>query len=173
MMAQVGNTADEASLLRQAATGSTKAFLRLVRAYDPAVLNLAVRVAGAEHARQIYRDVFVELHRELGSIEPGTLRNHIYRLAARVCLKHLQQVRRSGERPARGTEHLDWVLRTVTPLERIVFELRHHERLGLREVSEALDISVAAAKAAFVRISGRLHCALARVSGRQGCTEFS
>jgi RNA polymerase sigma-70 factor (ECF subfamily) len=169
-----GNTAAEVSLLREAAAGSVKAFLRLVRAYDGAVLNLAVRVADSEeHARRVYREVFVELHHDLGSIEPGTLRTHIYRLAAQVCLKHLQQGSAYGREHTSGPGSLDRALRTASPRDRIVFELRHYERLGLHEVSEMLDISAAAAKAAFVRVSLRLRCNLARTSGRQGCTEFS
>ena len=174
MTAHVGNTAGEASLLREATAGSTKAFLQLVRAYDGAVLNLAVRVTCCEEqARHIYREVFVEVHRDLGSIEPGTLRNHIYRLAGRACLEHLRQGRVHGGENMPGVEPLYRVLQTVTPREHIVFELRHYERLGLNEVGEMLDISVAAAKAEFGRVNGRLRCALARTSGRQGCTEFS
>jgi RNA polymerase sigma-70 factor (ECF subfamily) len=168
MKAHVSNSADEVSLLRDAAAGSNDAFLQLVRAYDGAVLNLAVRVAGSgEHARHVYREVFLKLHRDLVSIEPGTLRNHIYRLAAQVCLNHLRQGRVYGGEHALEVEPLDRTLRTIRPRERIVFELRHYERLGLREVSETLDISVAAAKVAFVRASGRLRCALASTSGRQ------
>jgi RNA polymerase sigma-70 factor (ECF subfamily) len=173
MMVRFRNQPGEASLLAEAIAGSTKAFLQLVRPYDGAVLSLAMRVAGhGEQARQIYGKVFLQLHRELGFLKPGSLGKQIYRLAALACLQHLQQAAFSNIDGAASTEPVEQALRTIMPRDRVIFELRHYEQLDLEEVSNVLDISPTVARAAFARTAARLGRALAPTTDKLPCKEF-
>lgn len=168
MSARVRRMPDEITLFQQAVAGSADAFLQLVCKYDRPILNLAVRVAGSSaRARHIYREVFLELHRNLPRIEPRALRKWVYRLAAQACLQHLRQTRVSSVEPVFGMEPLERAMQRITPRTRLVFELRHYERLDLNEVSRILDITPGAARTDLASAMGRLRDVLEPTPDRQ------
>ncbi len=88
---------EEGGLVEQALTraraGQTDAFRRLVRAHQGAVYGLALRLLGVrEDAQELSQDVFLLLHRHLGSIiSPLHLR---FWLRRTVCHRAIDRLRR-------------------------------------------------------------------------------
>jgi DNA-directed RNA polymerase specialized sigma24 family protein len=154
-------TPDDLSPLRDAAGASDDGFLRLVHAYDQMVLRFAMRVTGSsEEARRIYLDVFLKLRRAVAGVRPADLRLWIYRAAAQACLEHVPRRSASRSSLAAVADPLVRVIESLTPHERLVFELRRYERLDFDEVGHALNATPAAVKSMFVRTMGRLRNAL-------------
>jgi len=130
--------------------GQLEAFHELVQSFDRPLLQLALRITGAEPAAQsIYCDAMLKLYASLGGVESEySLRLCAYRILASLCLEYLQTIRAS-------------ILPTsLAPRERIVFELRHYQGLDLRTVGEVLDTTEELARNVLIRASGKLRNAL-------------
>jgi RNA polymerase sigma-70 factor, ECF subfamily len=143
------NKTDEARLIRAAQQGQLEAFHQLVQSIDRPMLRLALRITGAEHAaRSIYCEAMVKLYASLGGVESEcSLRLCAYRILASLCLEYLQ------------TERASMPLISLSPRERIVFELRHYQGLDLRTVGEVLDTTEEVARNVLVRASQKLRAA--------------
>src|ERR1700675_4589138 len=102
-----------ARLVRAAQRGSGEAFQQLAHGCDHPILRLALRITGSEQeAQSIYRETFVELQGELGSIRSDDrVCLGAYCAAARLCLEYLRtRHARNPKRPA---------LDTLSPHERL------------------------------------------------------
>ncbi len=178
--------ADRALVLR-AQRGDTQAFAELFRRHSKPMVNFAYRYVGdRSRAEELAQDVFLKLHRTLGTYTPTSkFTTYLYRVAANHCLNEL----RRGEyrtRPLRGapeSEPVDPVdLGTPRPdemaaareLERAVAEalagLPERERLarvlcrfqGLpyREIAAAMETTESAVKSLIHRATVALAEAL-------------
>jgi RNA polymerase sigma-70 factor, ECF subfamily len=144
------NTPNEERLIQAAQDGNLKAFQQLVHGFDRQMLHLALRITGLEQAaRSIYCETMLKLYANLGEVESEcSLRLCAYRILANLCLEHLQ------------TERASMLLTSLSPRERIVFELRHYQGLDLRTVGEVLDTTEEVARSVLVRASHKLRAAL-------------
>jgi RNA polymerase sigma-70 factor (ECF subfamily) len=122
----------------------------LVHGFDRPMLHLALRITGAEPAAQsIYCDAMSKLYASLGGVESEcSLRLCAYRILASLCLEYLE------------TERASMLLPSLSPRERIVFELRHYQGLDLRTVGEVLDTTEEVARNVLVRARHKLRATL-------------
>jgi RNA polymerase sigma-70 factor (ECF subfamily) len=137
-------------LIQAAQNGNLQAFQQLVHGFDGPMLNLALRITGAEQAaRSLYCESMLKLYANLAGVESGSsLRLCAYRILVTLCLEYLQRERASMQ------------LTSLSPRERIVFELRHYQGLDLRTVGEVLDTTEEVARSVLVRASHKLRCAV-------------
>jgi len=144
------NTLNEEKLIQAAQNGNVQAFQQLVHAFDGPMLHLALRITGAEQAaRSLYCESMSKLYANLAGVESlCSLRLCAYRILATLCLEYLQ------------TERASMLLTSLSPRERIVFELRHYQGLDLRTVGQVLDTTEEVARSVLVRASHKLRCAV-------------
>ena len=126
-------------------------------------------------AEELAQDVFLQLHRNLGSIEsPAHLTNWLRRVMTQRCIDH---VRRARRRPRVGLDDApelsvaavepdpfleSWLERQIARLperSRMIVILRFQEELEPAEIAEAMGIPVGTVKS-------NLHRALASMRGR-------
>lgn len=149
---------DEASLVRRAKEGDTRAFDELVGLYGRTVYNLALRMVGnREDARDLTQSTFLKAWRGLGSFETSRrFFSWLYRIALNESLSFLRN-RRGGEAlderaedPAptpeddlRASERCDTVQAALMRLsegERQILVLHYYGQLSYAELSELLDV---------------------------------
>jgi DNA-directed RNA polymerase specialized sigma24 family protein len=122
------NRTNEARLIRAAQQGQLEAFHQLVQSIDRPMLQLALRITGAEFAaRSIYCETMSKLYASLDEVE------------------YLR------------TERASTLLTSLSPRERIVFELRHYQGLDLRTVAEVLDTTEEVARNVLLRARQKLY----------------
>jgi RNA polymerase sigma-70 factor, ECF subfamily len=186
----------DCSLIRQAQGGNQAAFEQLVRAYDQAVLRLALRLTGSQRdAQDIHQEAFIRVYKKLDGFRfECSFSTWIYRIATNLCLDHLRRNRTrrrnnaievndedllnqlSDDRPANNPEqqlldqelgaHISRALQRLTPRERVVFDLRHFQGLNLQSVSQILNTSEGSVKMTFFRATRKLRCQLERYTKR-------
>jgi DNA-directed RNA polymerase specialized sigma24 family protein len=124
-------------------------FLQAVRKYDRAVLRLALAITGDEDAvSTIYQEVFLTIRRSIASLpSERSLQVAVYRIAANLCLEHLGRARRMDG--------------SLTPHERIVFELRHYHGVRLELIGEILETSEDTARSTMVRALAKMRNTMA------------
>jgi RNA polymerase sigma-70 factor (ECF subfamily) len=144
------NLTNEDRLIRAAKRGQLEAFHQLVQSFDRPLLQLALRITGAEQpARCIYCKAMLKLYASLGGVESEcSLHLCAYRILTSLCLEYLQ------------TERANMLLSSLSPRERMVFELRHYQGLDLRTVGEVLDTTEEVARNTLVRATHKLRTAL-------------
>jgi RNA polymerase sigma-70 factor (ECF subfamily) len=177
----------DAALVLQAQRGDAQAFAELFRRHSRSMVNFAYRYVGDRgRAEELAQDVFLKLHRSLGTYVPTSrFKTFLYRVAANHCLNEL----RRGEyraRPLRGVDPQDPVdavdLETPQPdemaaareLEAGVAEaiaaLPERERLALvlcrfqglpyRDIALAMETTESAVKSLIHRATAALADAL-------------
>lgn len=84
---------EEADLIRAAQQGDTDAFEQLVRAYDQAVLRLAMGLLRSpEDARDVYQEAFLRVYRNLHSFRfDCSFYTWLYRIVTNICLDYLRK----------------------------------------------------------------------------------
>jgi RNA polymerase sigma-70 factor (ECF subfamily) len=185
-------TDQDRSLIRAAQGGNHFAFEQLVRAYDQAVLRLALRITGSESdAQDVYQEAFLKIYMKLDGFRfECSFSTWVYRIATNVCLDQLRRKRVraehgpmesnvdnffsqvSDDKPVNNPEqqlllqelgvHIADALRRLTPRERLVFELKHFQGLKLHQVSQILDCSEPAVKTRWFRATKKLRLNLTR-----------
>jgi RNA polymerase sigma-70 factor (ECF subfamily) len=155
------NTLNDKRLIHAAQKGSLEAFQQLVHGFDQPVLHFALRVTGTEQvARSIYWNAISGVYAGLAGFQcECALSLCAFRIVANLCLDYLRgdRGRAVSERPG---GKLGSILGTLSPRERIVFELRHYQGLELRTVSKLLDMTEEAARNILVRAGHKLRAAL-------------
>jgi RNA polymerase sigma-70 factor (ECF subfamily) len=151
-------TSDDERLSR-ARAGDAGAFAEIVRRHQSSVFSLAWRMLGQwDQAEELAQDVFLQLHRSLGSIESA---NHLrFWLRRVVCHRAIDRTRqRSREpvsslndvpEPACAGEPRDPILRrrltaavgTLSVAARSVVLLRYQEDLDPTEIARVLDMPI-------------------------------
>ncbi len=95
---------DEASLIRQAQRGDTRAFNVLVRAHQSTVYNVAYRILGeSEAAADVAQEAFLNAYRAIGTFDGGSFRAWLMRITTNACYDHLRYQQR---RPATSLEDM-------------------------------------------------------------------
>lgn len=179
---------DEARLAGRLAAGDASAFRELVTAFRRKVYGLAYEMtrnhADAEDISQV---TFMKIHRSIGTFKPGLgLRTWIYQIAHNSAIDHIRKkpffaaepqlspasAPRPGDPadPSAGPEQeaetaslrrrIDEAMSEFSEREQAVFVLRHYHELKLKEIAEALDISLGTAKSYLFRSLRKLQKAL-------------
>ena len=155
------NTTVDKNLIHAAQRGSPEAFHQLVRGFDWPVLQLALRITGTEAAAQsIYSETMLRMHARLAAFQcECSLYLYVYGIVAQLCLDYLCGDRgRTAEGIASGKTGS--VLISLSPRERLVFELRHYQGLDLSTVSQVLNITEELARSVLLRACHKLSTAL-------------
>jgi RNA polymerase sigma-70 factor (ECF subfamily) len=192
----VESTDQHGLLIRAAQGGNHIAFEQLVRAYDQAVLRLALRITGSQSdAQDVHQEAFLKIYKKLNGFRfECAFSTWVYRIATNVCLDLLRRKRArpegspiesnvdnffsqvSDDKSVNNPEqqllrqelgaHIARALRRLTPRERLVFELKHFQGLKLQQVSEILECSEPAVKTSLFRATKKLRLNLARYAKR-------
>lgn len=170
---------DEARMADRLIAGDPSAFRDLVTAYQRKVYGLAYEMtrnhADAEDISQV---TFMKIHRSIGTFKPGLgLRTWVYQIAHNSAIDHLRKKSffpaearpslSSGSGfddpadPSAGPEQeaetaglrrrIDQALAGFSEREKAVFILRHYHDLKLKEIAEALHVSLGTAKSYLFR----------------------
>jgi RNA polymerase sigma-70 factor (ECF subfamily) len=170
--------------------GDRDAFGPLAKRYSPAVFRAACRICGSEaDAEDVVQEALIRAYRKLDHFESrANFGTWLYRIGVRCALDRLaahrgqEQVRvaeqtdpEEGEiqiaSSAAGPEQLllsaeleamrGLAMRSLSPVERTAFVLRHLEGCGIGEIAEALGVQPSAAKQAVFRAVEKLRIRLA------------
>jgi RNA polymerase sigma-70 factor (ECF subfamily) len=172
-------TSDDERLSR-ARAGDAGAFAEIVRRHQASVCSLAWRMLGMrDQAEELAQDVFVQLHRSLGTIESA---DHLrFWLRRVVCHRAIDRVRQRARElvsplhempePVSRDDSRDPILRrrlnaalaTLSPAARSVMLLRYQEDLDPTEIARVLDMPLNTVKSHLKRSLA----ALRRVLGWQ------
>ncbi len=186
---------DNSVLIRQAQAGDAFAFEQLVRAYDRAVLRLALHITGSEQdAQDIYQEVFLRAFQSLPRFRfECSFYTWLYRITSNLCLDYLRRRHRlqkhfsvlvspEGEErealdlvPDSAPDHdperqlisgelrlrIKRALGTLSPRERVVFDLKHAHGLRLRTIADILKTSEGAVRNTLFRATQKLRGCLA------------
>jgi RNA polymerase sigma-70 factor (ECF subfamily) len=92
----------EVDLIRAAQRGDSDAFEQLVRAYDNAVLRMALNLLRSEEdARDVYQEVFLRVYRNLSRFRfDCAFSTWLYRIVANLCLDQIRRRKVRKEEPA-------------------------------------------------------------------------
>jgi RNA polymerase sigma-70 factor, ECF subfamily len=150
-------SADE--LLSRARAGESPAFAALVRRYQRPVYSIALRMLYDRHkAEDLAQEVFLQLHRMLGSIESDAhLAFWLRRVTAHRAIDRIRQepkyeIAPLNEADAVASEQGDddpllrrrlgeWVAQ-LAPIPRAVVLLRYQEDLDPVDIARTLDMSI-------------------------------
>jgi RNA polymerase sigma-70 factor, ECF subfamily len=186
---------DNSLLIREAQGGDAAAFEQLVRAYDRAVLRLALHITGSEQdAQDIYQEVFLRAFQSLPRFRfECSFYTWLYRITSNLCLDYLRRRHRLQKHfsvmvspDGQEREALDLVpdsapahdperqlisgelrlrikraLGTLSPRERLVFDLKHSHGLRLRTIADVLKTSEGAVRNTLFRATQKLRGCLA------------
>jgi RNA polymerase sigma-70 factor (ECF subfamily) len=176
----------ELELVAKAAAGDDDAFRTLVERHGRMVYGLAYRItAEAASAEDVVQETFMRAHRALhrfdGRAQFSTWLHRIATNAALDVTRHRRvrsEVAYEGDDaidpapsadpgPDRVAESadlkraLDRAMKSLSPLERLAFVLRHHEGCGTAEIGDRLGLTGLAARQAVFRAVRKLRQALA------------
>jgi RNA polymerase sigma-70 factor, ECF subfamily len=170
------------NMLSAAVAGDEQAFVELTAPLRRRLHVHCYRMLGSVHdADDALQETMLRAWRGIGSFEPrGQLSSWLYRIATNVCLRMLEQRRRTPaavdahlepypdvllepETPEDEAERREAVglafvaaMQLLSPRQRAVLVLRDVLDWSAREVADALGVSVAAANSALQRARDRL-----------------
>lgn len=131
--------AAEERLVAEAQRGSLEAFNRLVRAYERAVYNVALRLVGdIDSAEDVTQDTFLLAYKSLHQFRGGIFRAWLLRIATNRCYDEL---RRRQRRPADSFDRLGFEpqVEWSTLAAGIEDPDQHAERI---ELARALEVAL-------------------------------
>ena len=159
------------NLVEKAARGDVEAFARLVRNYSGLVYRVAVRILGAEDAKDASQEVWLRVWRNIHSFRgESAFSTWLYKVTVNTCLS---SHRREQDREARGLgdelpylpispggeddpeaaalteerrEELFRALKQVRTEHRAALVLRHMEGLSYAEIAQVLGVPDGTAK---------------------------
>jgi len=130
-------------LLRAAQLGDRAAFLELIHTYDAMVMRVALTLTSSEGpAQEIYCRVFRDAFASANTLGASTsVFIWLYRILVRHCLEYCR--RSSGAGLSAADDYpvptMARALLVLPPLDRMVFHLKHFQRLKIRTLSEIFD----------------------------------
>lgn len=170
---------DEARLADRLMAGDPSAFRELVAAYQRKVYGLAYEMTrNHTDAEDISQITFMKIHKAIGTIKPGYgLSTWIYQITHNAALDHIrkksffpneavpsrasapysQEPSDSAPGPEERAEsaglrrRIDEALTKFSERERAVFILRHYHDLKVKEIAQALGISLGSVKSYLFR----------------------
>jgi len=172
----VSNPVDDQTIVRSCLQGDERAFAELVSRYNAAIYRLAWRMLrNEEEARDVVQEVFLRVYRALASYDQNRkFSTWILRIATNLCIDRLRRkkvkllsiniddsdedrvpVILAEEGPGPDAlygktslrEKLDEMIMQMTPIYRIVVELRYKQGLSYDEISAVLEIPLGTVKA--------------------------
>jgi len=190
MRAGKGGTMDnELAWVEASRSGDTRAFERLVQAYQRPVYSLAYRMLGnANDAEDAAQEAFMKAFRALGSFDCGRpFSTWLLSIVAHHCIdrirrRRLREVSLDGlpswrwgpvdsvdpERAAEQADQADRIQRLLTALPedyRLIIILRYWHDLGYEEIAGITDQTVSAVKSRLHRARRQLATYLANDAG--------
>jgi RNA polymerase sigma-70 factor (ECF subfamily) len=186
---------NEHSAIRAILAGDREAYRALVIRYSPMLFRVAFRITGSEaDADEVVQEALLRGYQRLPSFQfKAGFGTWIYRIAVN-CAFDLAQRRRPEASPngadddaervqeqipdgSAGPERVllsrelaeqrELAMRTLTPLERTAFLLRHVEEQSTSEIAEALGMAPNAVKQAIFRAVQKLRRRLAPYRGKR------
>src|SRR6185436_68635 len=167
--------------------GDLDVFLSLIERHRRYLYNLAFRITGNEQdAKDVVQDALLNAYLHLEGFENrADLRTWLNGILVNCAIDHLRGIRRrpdmyepqpitdvaetvasSTPDPERLVANADWrrqvaaVMKTMSPLERVTFVLRHFEGRSIAEISETVGIGTNAAKQHIFRAVRKIRLAL-------------
>lgn len=153
------NAKNDAALVAECLGGDNRAFETLVRKYEKAVYNVALRMLGApEDAEDIAQTVFVKAYEKLDTYDSAhQFFSWIYRIAVNESINYSKRSKRiqeyeSGmtpsleEAPDRSADEGDLAevvagaIRELSIDYRMVIVLRHYHDFSYQEIGEILSL---------------------------------
>lgn len=154
--------------------GEVDAFGELVRRYQASVFNVCYRMLGERmEAEDLAQETFIRAFRRLGTYDAERpFGPWVRRVAARVCLNHLQRrtlastlldedrdqtPTASSDEPetvvlgTQATAKLRSAITKLAPDHRAVIELRHYQEMSYAEIAETLEIPLSDVKSHLYR----------------------
>ena len=168
---------NDVALSEALAAGETWALAEVWRRFAPMVLTMAARALGSRaEADDVAQEVFQRVFRKAGTLrDPGALRSFVFSFAVRVLKTELRAKRargwltfhRSEVLPDVGIELVDHEARDVlrrfyglmdrlSARDRLVFALRHLERMTVEEVASHMELSVSTVKRSLAHATDKL-----------------
>jgi RNA polymerase sigma-70 factor (ECF subfamily) len=178
----------DGDLVRRTRQGDTEAYGELVRRYQASVFNVCFRLLGERAAAEdLAQEAFVRAYERLDRYDAGRpLGPWLRRLAANLCLNHLERTRApevplddeadapvdavdwASQDPARlaeaaqSAQALRAAILRLPARYRAVIELRHFQELSYAEIAAALDRPMSDVKSDLFRARKLLAAALTR-----------
>lgn len=151
--------------------GDPGAFREFVETYKKRVYGLAFELTrNHADAEDVSQTVFIKIFQSMETFrEGGNLSAWLYRISVNAAIDHLRKrsffpaeraaelPERKGEDPGRAAERsllqtkIDAALDRISEREKTVFILRHYHDLSLKEIAEALGLTVGAVKSYLFR----------------------
>ncbi len=182
---------DEQALLDRIRAGDSQSFERLVKEQTGRILGLAWRLVGnREEAEDLVQEAFLRLHRALPDFRGDSLvSTWLYRTTTRLAIDHLRRERLkrklfffradndapdpvelasdTRDNPGRKYQSKEAMkmlrrgLNKLSPRQRVIFTLRHHEGLALQEIADHLGLETGTVKSHLHRAVTTLRLELA------------
>jgi RNA polymerase sigma-70 factor (ECF subfamily) len=186
----MGDTMDQAELLRRCRAGDELAWEVLVRNYQARICSIAYGYTGdPDEARDLAQDIFVRVYRKLDTCrDPERLLPWLIRIARNVCLDHLR--RRKVRPPAQDipadelvsladpapSPEQQWLTNTrkrlviaamqnLSKINREIILLKDMQGLPLDEIAGMLDLPLGTVKSRCSRARVELAKAVIALSG--------
>ncbi len=167
------NNSETSLLVRAFREGDKQAFNRLVLLYQDRIYNLVFNdLKNTEEAKDITQDVFITVHRSIGSLkEISKFKSWLYQIAINHCRNRYKSLKRkgyfssysiddpdsflqlsSGETPEIDNERRDTVelvrntISNMPEQDREIIMLRDIQELSYDEISSILDLPLGTVK---------------------------
>lgn len=189
------DAAREKILLARIRDGDDASFETLVNAHAARLIGAAWRMVGSrEDAEDLVQETFIRLHKNIAQFRgDSSLSTWLYRILSRLAIDHLrrQKLKRTfffqrnteqdqdpldqaadpGPNPAEICltgevgRRLIKAMEKLSSRQRMVFVLRHHEGLPLKEIANVLELEVGTVKTHLYRA---VHCLREELRDLQG-----
>jgi RNA polymerase sigma-70 factor (ECF subfamily) len=134
------------NLVLAAQRGDQAAFLEIAQDYEAVVIRVALNVGGSEDAAeqiycQVFKDAFVSVN-QLRSASSVFL--WIYRILVRHCLEYCRRHPHLSESDCSQEDlksRLRSAIRSLRPIEQLIFQLKHYQGLRIRTLAEIFDVT--------------------------------
>jgi len=128
-------------LLVRARRGDAAAFQEFIHSYDAMVMRAALALTGSEDpAQEIYFRVFRDAYISVNKLDSScAVFVWLHRILVKHCVEYCR--RNQGEWVESGSRNISEVLRALPPIERVVFLLKHSQRLKIRTLAEIFECS--------------------------------
>ncbi len=167
----------DAELARGLIAGNAWATAETWRRFAPMVMMMAARALGSEsEAEDLAQEVFHRVFRKAKALrEPDRLRSYVFSFAVRVVKSELRRklarswlcFREPEVFVDLGSETMDvesrdllrrfyGLLDRLSPRDRLVFALRHLERMTVEEIAASMELSPSTVKRSLVHATARL-----------------
>jgi RNA polymerase sigma-70 factor (ECF subfamily) len=134
------------SLVLAARRGDRAAFLELVQGFEAIILRIALNITRDEDAAQdIYCAVFTDAFASLKTLDSSSsIFLWLFRILVRRCLEYCRRHPQRVESNCSEGDSWLWLrggLRSLTPIEQVIFQLRQYKGLKIRTLAEICDVT--------------------------------